>query len=40
VRWYQAYNLLDPVNRQRVELLGKARSALRRGTPGRLAARS
>jgi CDP-glycerol glycerophosphotransferase len=40
LRWYRAYNLLDPVNRQRVELLGKARSALRRGPPGRLAARS
>jgi CDP-glycerol glycerophosphotransferase len=40
VRWYRAYNLLDPVNRQRIELVAKARSVLRRGTPGRLAARS
>ena len=40
VRWYWAYNLLEPVNRQRIELVGKARSMLRRDTPGRLAARS
>jgi CDP-glycerol glycerophosphotransferase len=39
-RWYRAYNLLDPVNRQRIELLGRARSVFRRRPPGRIAPRS